>query len=272
MTQRINNLHHQPLLEVCLKHLNDWPESWGKYVVAAKASGSNALWFGDDDPKRVPTGGWSSVGTVEVWLNCLPCNHFEAIVSRDYWLKHSRYTLLNMLVDSMPEWGEDCGEFAYWCDGAVVFVDGRPTLDNSGIVHSMMQRLGVYYIESSLTPIDYKTAAVTRSQWLAGSLKRQDKPTERQPESSAYQCEYYECPVDHPMNPRQGGVPYIANCEDIILALGMSFDEGCQFKAQWRRARGLQGFQKAESTPLRDAQKAVHYAKRVLAAEERKGA
>lgn len=87
-------------------------------------------------------------------------------------------------------------------------------------------------------------------------------------EDSGSHCEYYHCEVKHPQNPNQK-VGYIANCEDIIQALGLTFDEGCEFKSIWRRGRGRQGFVKAESTALRDAIKAVHYAKRVLALEER---
>ena len=87
-------------------------------------------------------------------------------------------------------------------------------------------------------------------------------------EDSGSHCEYYHCEVTHPQNPNQS-VGYIANCEDIIQALGLTFDEGCEFKSIWRRGRGRQGFVKAESTALRDAAKAVHYAKRVLSYEER---
>lgn len=87
-------------------------------------------------------------------------------------------------------------------------------------------------------------------------------------ENSGSHCEYYHAPVSHPSNPGQTA-PYVANCEDIIQALGLTFDEGCEFKSIWRRGRGRQGFVKAESTALRDAQKAVHYAGRVLALEMR---
>ena len=87
-------------------------------------------------------------------------------------------------------------------------------------------------------------------------------------ENSGGHCEYYHCEVAHPQNLNQP-VGYIANCEDIIQALGLTFDEGCEFKSIWRRGRGRQGFVKAESTPLRDAIKAVHYANRVMRLEER---
>ena len=88
-------------------------------------------------------------------------------------------------------------------------------------------------------------------------------------EDSGSHCEYYHCEVKHPQNPNQK-IGYIANCEDIIQALGLTFDEGCEFKSIWRRGRGRQGFVKAESTPLRDAIKAVHYSTRVLRFEEQK--
>lgn len=62
--------------------------------------------------------------------------------------------------------------------------------------------------------------------------------------------------------------PYQAECEDIIEALGMTFAEGCLFKAIWRscaaRTLGLhkEGQDKAG---IYDAEKAVYYAARVLA-------
>ena len=88
-------------------------------------------------------------------------------------------------------------------------------------------------------------------------------------ETSGGHCEYYHCPVPAPANENQEA-PYIANCEDLIQALGMSFDEGCEFKSLWRRARARQGYVKGETTAVRDAYKAVHYANRVLAYELRK--
>lgn len=88
--------------------------------------------------------------------------------------------------------------------------------------------------------------------------------------NSASHCEYYHAQIANPENPNQSGAPYEANCEDIIKALGLTFDEGCEFKSIWRRGRARQGFVKAESTALRDAAKAVHYAGRVLRTEEQK--
>lgn len=184
MTQSIHNLSSETLLEVCCKHLKSWPESWGGYVVSGAAeAGQAALWFGPTEPKRDPVGGWAGVGTVEAWLKCLPVNQREAIVTRDYWLKHSRYNLLNMLVDTMPEWGEDCGEFAVWEDrasplsdelGAVLFCNSKP----EDPVRECLEKQtdAIWTFAGSDRPVDWDTAVVTRSQWLEGALKRQGAP------------------------------------------------------------------------------------------------
>ena len=67
--------------------------------------------------------------------------------------------------------------------------------------------------------------------------------------------------------------PYKAECEDIIEALGMTFEEGCLFKALWRScaARNL-GLHKEgqDEDGVYDAEKAVYYSARVLAARERR--
>lgn len=90
--------------------------------------------------------------------------------------------------------------------------------------------------------------------------------------NSGSHCEYYHAQVEHPENPNQAGVPYEANCEDVIKALNLTFDEACEFKSIWRRARARQGFVKAESSAVRDAAKALHYAGRVLRTEQQKAA
>lgn len=62
--------------------------------------------------------------------------------------------------------------------------------------------------------------------------------------------------------------PYRAECEDIIEALGMTFAEGCLFKAIWRScaARTLSLHKEGQDKAgIYDAEKAVYYAARVLA-------
>ena len=73
---------------------------------------------------------------------------------------------------------------------------------------------------------------------------------------------YYLVNVDNPQRVKQA--PYQAECEDIIQALGMTFDEGCLFKALWRSAAARQGNIKSGHKAVYDAEKMVHYAQRVL--------
>lgn len=74
---------------------------------------------------------------------------------------------------------------------------------------------------------------------------------------------WYVVPVKHPQRKEQE--PYQAECEDIIQALGMTFDEGCAFKALWRNAAARMGNGKPGNTPVYDCEKLVHYANRLLA-------
>ncbi|QOV06270.1 hypothetical protein CPT_Maja_050 [Burkholderia phage Maja] len=88
------------------------------------------------------------------------------------------------------------------------------------------------------------------------------------PGPSGGRVNYYLVRVDHPQREEQP--PYQAECEDIIAALNMTFDEGCEFKAIWRTAAARLGNGKQGHDALYDAQKRVHYATRCLKAEERK--
>jgi len=69
---------------------------------------------------------------------------------------------------------------------------------------------------------------------------------------------YYLAQVTHPQ--RKDQVPYQAECEDIIRALGMTFDEGCEFKAIWRTAAARLGNGKPGQKEVYDCEKRVHYA------------
>ncbi len=73
---------------------------------------------------------------------------------------------------------------------------------------------------------------------------------------------YYLVKVDQPQREEQA--PYQAECEDIIRALGMNFDEGCLFKALWRSVNARKGNGKPGLLPEYDAEKMVHYATRIL--------
>lgn len=74
--------------------------------------------------------------------------------------------------------------------------------------------------------------------------------------------DYYLVEVKAPQ--REGQAPYQAECEDIIQALGMTFDEGCAFKSLWRTAAQRQGNGKPGQEALYDREKLVHYANRLL--------
>lgn len=74
---------------------------------------------------------------------------------------------------------------------------------------------------------------------------------------------WYVVSVKHPQRKEQE--PYQAECEDIIQALGMTFDEGCAFKALWRNAAARMGNGKPGNTAVYDCEKLVHYANRILA-------
>ncbi|QDH84032.1 putative 3'-phosphatase, 5'-polynucleotide kinase [Achromobacter phage vB_AxyP_19-32_Axy11] len=81
-------------------------------------------------------------------------------------------------------------------------------------------------------------------------------------ENSGGRVNYYLVSVDHPQREEQPA--YQAECEDIIEALELNFDEANIFKEIWRTARARQGSKKEGNTTLRAAQKIVHYAGRIL--------
>ena len=73
---------------------------------------------------------------------------------------------------------------------------------------------------------------------------------------------YYLVEVTHPQ--RSSQVPYVAECEDIADALGLTFDEFCIFKSIWRNAMARKDQGKPGNTAVYDAEKQVHYANRIL--------
>lgn len=98
---------------------------------------------------------------------------------------------------------------------------------------------------------------------MPGRLKapRAPEATPTEGEDTGTDANYYLCEVTNPNR----GEPYMAECSDIIEALGMDFNEGEAFKGIWRMAaeRTL-GKKKAGNTAKRDAVKIVHFAKRIL--------
>lgn len=79
---------------------------------------------------------------------------------------------------------------------------------------------------------------------------------------------YYQVDVTHPIN--EQAQPYTAECQDIIDALGMTFNEGNAFKALWRRcaARTLGKSKRGYTDGLYDAEKVVFYGERLVQLEQ----
>ena len=83
-------------------------------------------------------------------------------------------------------------------------------------------------------------------------------------EYSGLSVNYYKLPILHPINLPD---PYIAECDDIIHALGLTFEEGCVFKAIWRSAAMRQfGLVKAgaKEDGVYDGEKISYYGPRIL--------
>lgn len=86
--------------------------------------------------------------------------------------------------------------------------------------------------------------------------------SQKSAESSGGRVNYYLARITHPQ--REDQPPYTAECEDIIDALNLTFDEANIFKEIWRSANERMGVAKAGNNPVRAAQKMVHYAQRIL--------
>ncbi len=113
------------------------------------------------------------------------------------------------------------------------------------------------------------TPTLTPDEWwakhhVALSNGEKVKITETE-EKSGSDVSYYVVKVGSPKRLD----PYSAECEDIIEALGMTFAEGCAFKAIWRScaARTL-GKRKTgqDEYGVYDAEKVVYYGNRMVAA------
>jgi hypothetical protein len=73
---------------------------------------------------------------------------------------------------------------------------------------------------------------------------------------------YYLVTVSHPQ--RKGQKPYQAECEDLIEALELNFDEANIFKEIWRSANARKSNGKPGHSATYGAEKIAHYANRIL--------
>lgn len=84
------------------------------------------------------------------------------------------------------------------------------------------------------------------------------------PEKSGGDCNYWLLNITEPKRL----APYECEAEDIIEALGMTFAEGCAFKAIWRSciARTLGKYKEGmDKHGVYDAEKVKYYGQRMLA-------
>jgi len=91
---------------------------------------------------------------------------------------------------------------------------------------------------------------------------------QNKPEYTGGSVSYYKLQITSPTSLPS---PYIAECNDIIEALGMTFAEGEAFKAIWRRAaaRTFGPTKKGYTDGLYDAEKVAFYGQRMVAMEQR---
>lgn len=79
---------------------------------------------------------------------------------------------------------------------------------------------------------------------------------------------YYAIDVNAPLN--ENSDPYTAECQDIIEALKLDYNEGNVLKAIWRRAAARLGrSKKGYDDGLYDAEKIAFYGQRLVAIEQR---
>ena len=74
--------------------------------------------------------------------------------------------------------------------------------------------------------------------------------------------DYYKIEVPKPTS---GGIPYTAECNDIIEALNMEYDVANAFKAAWRVAALRQGRGKpGQNSAVYDGEKIVFFGNRII--------
>ena len=95
------------------------------------------------------------------------------------------------------------------------------------------------------------------------------KDEEIKEEYTGKSVDYYKVNVDNPTT--ESNSPYLAECNDIIEALGMNYAEGNAFKAIWRKcaARKFGAKKKGYDNGLYDSEKVVFFGERMV--EQSKG-
>lgn len=89
-------------------------------------------------------------------------------------------------------------------------------------------------------------------------------PPEDTREYTGGSVSYYRVTINRPTS--KDAAPYVAECNDIIEALGMNYAEGNAFKAIWRScaARHLKLSKRGYDDAIYDAEKVVFFAQRMV--------
>ena len=117
---------------------------------------------------------------------------------------------------------------------------------------------------SLLEPQDKDVWFCDHEIWLQKQLVS-NAPTESAPaeEYTGGSSSYYSIYVEKPTT--EGNPPYMAECNDIIEALGMNYAEGNAFKAIWRSCAAKLGkLKKGYDNGLYDAEKVKFFGNRMI--------
>lgn len=122
-------------------------------------------------------------------------------------------------------------------------------------------------IDCSDCPMSNTNGKATMQQVRAMDPRKVDTPTkESNLTYTGGSSDYYQVTITNTTT--EGRPEYIAECNDIIEALGMNFAEGNAFKALWRRAaQRTLGLRKAgaKDDGLYDAEKVEFFGARLVA-------
>ena len=122
---------------------------------------------------------------------------------------------------------------------------------------------GVYMLDQCKNACDYQERPIKQEGVTSGDVTCEVTEESPEPEYTGGSVNYYKCFV---ASPTTLDLPYYAECNDIIEALGMTFAEGNAFKAIWRRcaARTYGSKKKGYDNGLYDAEKVVFFGERMV--------
>lgn len=166
-----------------------------------------------------------------------------------------------LCVETLDEYDKTCKN-----DGSVKYEEetmGKKMVQCIDDEHSMDElREGEWYeVVGDVGGSDYQLKGLKYC-WN----KRRFSPPAENEEYTGSSASYYKLPINSPID--SGKEPYVAECQEIIEALNMTFAEGNAFKAIWRScaARTLGVGKKGYDDGLYDAEKVVFFGERMVAA------